>query len=146
MDNLSGYEYSLEIYKRKTYHGPVNAPTNGQSGPSLIDFVPLVIFAGLIFIVLIIYTGFKISKMLEKPMELDPPPSYAGLDIVVSAPIGPDFVHVSIAPPTYEVAVEGDQPPPYTFVNAAFEPDPPAYTTVNIQTTVNTHQTTVFNT
>ena len=134
MDNISTYEYSLEIFRKSLQVSPKS------DGPKFIDFLPLVVFAGLVLVVLIVYTGFKVSKMLEKNPEDDPPPSYDGLDVVVPPP-GPDFVHTN--PPSYEVAVEGEMPPPYGVVNSAFVPDPPAYTAVTI---ISTQETTVFNT
>ena len=146
----TAYEYSLEIVKHEIRHKVTNVPSaERNAGPDFVDFLPLVVFAALLLIALIILTGFKISKILEKKAEResdDPPPSYPELDIVVPAPIGPHFVHAShsSAPPSYELAVAGDQPPPYTFVNVAFEPDPPAYSSINVQTTINTHHTTVF--
>ena len=108
------------------------------------DFIPLVVFAGVLLIIMIILTGYKISQILEKPVDLDPPPRYDGLDIVVPAPIGPDFIYEpQTEPPTYETAVSGDSPPSYTFVNEAFE-EPPAYTAIDIDFTVATTRTTVF--
>lgn len=102
-------------------------------------------------IILTIWTGHRISKLLKKP-EIDPdsPPRYR--DVLTS--VDTDDA-VSNRPPSYELAVQGERPPTYestqtpscptyAFTNESFVPDPPAYTAVGIEPVIQTTTTIVF--
>jgi hypothetical protein len=120
----------------------INRPNEESysGGPTFDDFIPLVIFVTVVMAVMVFIAIFKICLKSEKPIEIDAPPRYDGLDIVVLAPIGPDYLtppstildRVNL-PPSYENAVVGEEPPAYTFVNEAFAEDPPGYTEIFIE-------------
>ena len=143
--DVDSYQLSLSIIKKNIRHsGP-----GVSSGPRFTDFLPLVVLGALLIIILTIWTGHRISKLLEKP-ERDPdaPPRYR--DVVT-----PVNHAVSARPPSYELAVQGETPPTYesvqippeptyAFTNEAFLPDPPAYTAVGIEPVIATTTTIVF--
>ena len=139
---MDSYELSLSIIKKNIHHNHSGA----KSGPDFLDFLPLVILGALMIIILTIWTGHRISKLLEKP-EIDPdsPPRYR--DVLTPVETAET---VSNRPPSYELAVQGERPPTYestqtyTFTNEAFLPDPPAYTAVGIEPVIQTTTTIVF--
>lgn len=145
--NMDSYELSLSIIKKNIHH----SHSGSKSGPDFLDFLPLVILGALMIIILTIWTGHRISKLLEKP-EIDPdsPPRYR--DVLTS--VDTDDA-VSNRPPSYELAVQGERPPTYestltpscptyAFTNESFIPDPPAYTAVGIEPVIQTTTTIVF--
>ena len=144
---MDSYELSLSIIKKNIHH----SHSGTKNGPDFLDFLPLVILGALLIIILTIWTGHRISKLLEKP-EIDPdsPPRYR--DVLTSVETADT---VSNRPPSYELAVQGERPPTYestltpscptyAFTNDAFLPDPPAYTAVGIEPVIQTTTTIVF--
>ena len=146
--DVDSYQLSLSIIKKNIRHsGP-----GVSSGPRFTDFLPLVVLGALLIIILTIWTGHRISKLLEKP-ERDPdaPPRYRDVVTPVAAVNHP----VGARPPSYELAVQGETPPAYesvqvppeqtyAFTNESFLPDPPAYTAVGIEPVIATTTTLIF--
>jgi hypothetical protein len=90
---------------------------SGINQPNEVIIAVTVLTAVMIFIAIFIII-FKICLQSEQPIEIDAPPKYDGLDIVVIVPIASNYLTTpssisSNLPPSYENALAGEEPPPY---------------------------------
>jgi len=98
-----------------------------KTGPTPEDLIPLFVILGLVIIAGLATIIFELAKRSKK----SPPDSEAGNDAPPRYP-GLGSVEVILGfsmpqPPSYEEAVAGEEPPMYSFDNAAFTHDPPNY-------------------